>query len=735
MDSRLNKAQLEAKAYVELHQVERLAGEMLNAVVHAKPPHPVLFMINYLKNLIPKEEMARAGLLSTHIQAFPEIPATSPEILKRHLIEPLWQAQTHKSTSHGFTVVDLVNLAPEASIGLVAKDPECYSTFSDVLSPVLYELHGTSPYMKGFDFQGLDHDPEAVFVRSSRVRFSRNLKGRKFVPGLTLEEKVEIEEMFKLTFQKLPGQYISLATADQRLLKNLSLHFPKVPHIKQGDYAKSNSDWPQGRGVFISNDNNLYAWVNVREHLEVFAVDYGADVPSLAKKALQLLKSCEKHLKFEFDSRLGYLNSNLGEIGSAMQLTVQAKLPLVAAAQEEFPKWLAHKRIRCINIDTDKRTNGRLLELQALTRIGKTEAQVLWDFSQAIEELLDWETRKQKEHFPVWQAGSKMLISRVLTQEIWNRYNQARLDETSFYRLIQAGAENPHSKIGVFAPSASAFTTYQELMDKMVTRYHRFSLDGSQTHNFETSRLELPSIEGNLIESTRVRVSRNLKGLPLVSSLSRQQRQQVELSIKTVFETLEGEFSGTYNSLESMEETKRTELVASHLMFENPNSINESAGLARHWPEGRGLYLSHDKQFSAWVNEEDHLRLISMSEGESLLEVFRRLVRGLEIFERSLQFAEDSRLGYINSCISNLGSALRASFHVRLVKVSKQPDFKSFCKSRGLQIRSVKGENFEPTEPTFDISFSKPLGFTEVEAITKLHHGVGELVQWERRLV
>mmetsp|Transcript_7756 Transcript_7756/g.14735 ORF Transcript_7756/g.14735 Transcript_7756/m.14735 type:complete len:738 (-) Transcript_7756:209-2422(-) len=736
MDSRFNKAQLEAKAYVELHQVERIAGEMLNAVVHTKHPQPVLFMINYLKNLISKEELAKAGILSAQSLTFPEIPQSSPAILKRHLTKELWQSLAHRNTSNGFGVNDLINLAPDASVGLVAKDSDSFTVFGDLINPVINELHGSSPYVKGIDFQGEDHDPEAVFVRSSRVRFSRSLKGRKFVPGLSIEEKEDIEQMFKVAFQKLQGQYISLASADPRLLKNLSIHFPKIPHIKQGDYAKSNADWPRGRSVFISEDKNVYAWINVREHLEVFAIDYGADIASLAKKAYRLVRNIEKHLKFELEARLGYLNSHLGEIGSAMQLTIQVKLPLIASATEEFQKWLTHKNIKCTKNDSDKRTNGKLLELEATTRIGKTEAQVLSEFLQSIEELLDWETRKQKEHFPVWQAGTKMLVSKVLTQEMWNRFNQARLDETSFYRMIQAGVENSHNQIGVFAPSAHAFTTYQELMDQMISRYHRFSIDGSQTHDFDTSRLSLPQIdpEGNYIYSTRIRVSRNIKDIPFVSSMTRQQRKQVEGALKEVFQSLEGEFAGTYLPLETLEETRRQELLQTHLIFENPTTINESAGFARNWPEGRGLYLSHDSQFSAWVNEEDHLRLISMSQGESLLETFRRLARAHEIFERVLQFADHARLGYLNSCISNLGSALRASFHIKLEKASAQPDFKAFCKSRALQIRSVKGENFEPSGTTFDISFSKPLGFTEVEAITKLHHGVSELLQWEKKL-
>ena len=40
-----------------------------------------------------------------------------------------------------------------------------------------------------------------------------------------------------------------------------------------------------------------------------------------------------------------------------------------------------------------------------------------------------------------------------------------------------------------------------------------------------------------------------------------------------------------------------------------------SAGIAQHWPHGRGVYVSEDKGFIIWVGEEDHLRIMCMEKG------------------------------------------------------------------------------------------------------------------------
>ena len=45
------------------------------------------------------------------------------------------------------------------------------------------------------------------------------------------------------------------------------------------------------------------------------------------------------------------------------------------------------------------------------------------------------------------------------------------------------------------------------------------------------------------------------------------------------------------------------------------------------WPSGRGIFINKDKTFLVWVNEEDHLRLISMQNGGDLAAVYKRLCK------------------------------------------------------------------------------------------------------------
>ena len=70
-----------------------------------------------------------------------------------------------------------------------------------------------------------------------------------------------------------------------------------------------------------------------------------------------------------------------------------------------------------------------------------------------------------------------------------------------------------------------------------------------------------------------------------------------------------------------------------------------------------------------WVNEEDQLRIISMQPGADIRAVFERLCRAAKHIETVVKFAHDDHLGYITSCPTNLGTAIRGSVHIKLPKL------------------------------------------------------------------
>lgn len=172
-----------------------------------------------------------------------------------------------------------------------------------------------------------------------------------------------------------------------------------------------------------------------------------------------------------------------------------------------------------------------------------------------------------------------------------------------------------------------------------------------------------------MIISTRIRVGRNLADYPLGPGISKEQRDKVEELVSGVLTKMTGELEGTYYPLKGMSKEAQDQLIADHFLFKEGDRFLAAAGLNRDWPDGRGIFHNKDKTFLVWVNEEDQLRIISMQPGCDIKAVFKRLSVAAGAIEDVAKFARDDHLGYITSCPTNCGTALRASVHIKLPKL------------------------------------------------------------------
>jgi creatine kinase/arginine kinase len=172
-----------------------------------------------------------------------------------------------------------------------------------------------------------------------------------------------------------------------------------------------------------------------------------------------------------------------------------------------------------------------------------------------------------------------------------------------------------------------------------------------------------------------------------------------------------------------------------YIKYREGDRFLEACGLNREWPEGRGIFHNDAKTFLVWVNEEDQLRIISMQQGADLHAVFDRLSRAAAHIETVAKFAHDEHLGYITSCPTNLGTALRASVHIKLPKLSKNMEkFQEIADRFYVQIRGIHGEHSESDDGTFDISNKRRLGRSEKDLVQDMYDGVKAMIEAEKAL-
>ena len=341
-------------------------------------------------------------------------------------------------------------------------------------------------------------------------------------------------------------------------------------------------------------------------------------------------------------------------------------------------------------------------------------------------------------HFPKFPSDCNSLLCKYLTQDIFESLKDKKTQNNfTLMKAINSGVENIDSGIGVYAGDEESYTLFAPLFDKIIEDYHGFTTKDSHQSNLNPDDLKAPNPDkaGEYIISTRIRVGRNIANMPLGPAISKAQRDKIEADVSSALSSLSGDLKGEYFPIKGMKEEKRLSLIEDHFLFKAGDRFLEATGLNRDWPSGRGIYHNDEKTFLVWVNEEDQLRIISMQQGGDIKEVFTRLVTAIAHIEKRVQFSYNKHLGYITSCPTNLGTAMRASVHIKLPKLSKDMEtFKAITDTYHLQIRGIHGEHSESKGGVYDISNRRRLGVSEVECVQDMFDGVSALIVKEKSL-
>merc|ERR1711970_1127848 len=165
-------------------------------------------------------------------------------------------------------------------------------------------------------------------------------------------------------------------------------------------------------------------------------------------------------------------------------------------------------------------------------------------------------------------------------------------------------------------------------------RHNGYGKDAKHKTDLNPDNLKGGVFDEKYVLSSRVRTGRSIKGISLPPHCTRGERRAIEKIAVDALAGLEGEFKGKYYPLSKMTDAEQDQLINDHFLFDKPVSpLLTCAGMARDWPDARGIWHNDTKTFLVWVNEEDHLRVISMQKGGDIKGVFKRFCEGLTKIE------------------------------------------------------------------------------------------------------
>lgn len=216
---------------------------------------------------------------------------------------------------------------------------------------------------------------------------------------------------------------------------------------------------------------------------------------------------------------------------------------------------------------------------------------------------------------------------------------------------------------------------------------------------------------GDVVLSTRVKLSRNIDGIPFSVRLNSLEKQEIGRRVCEILSR--ANCCPEIIEMSSLYPFQAIALAERHLISPEFTSGDD----------GRILLLSRDEKASIMLCERDHIKIQGFAQGLDTDGAYERALCFDEILNAHLRFAFDGKLGYLNQNPKELGTGMRASVLMHLPALSNtgaMEKFSATAKKLGFSVRGSYGDGASVKGDIYRITNTVTMGISEEEALDNL---------------
>jgi arginine kinase len=754
-NTKVSHQQLQAKKYIEENELEKVVSEMLNSLVHEKAKQPLVYMIKYLAGLLSEEERKQHGLVIPEpypkgkpIVKYPNFEK-SDSLLKKYLTKNLWSSIKYNKTKYGANIMNVIKLgesAPEDKIGCILTDGNCITTFSQLLSPLISDIHrfdtdsqadGVEQYrpLNEFtvnitqagvgNFNNQDRICENIHV--VRLIYNRNIQDVPFTSIMTSDRRQFVESAVTKAIGLLKddkslkeGKYLTYNENEEEVKRILREVNYDESYLKN---AELNIAWPDNRGVYISNDKEIVILVNFTDHFEVrFNHINPIDFIKIYNDSQNLIREFERHLNFEFDKYYGYITTDPSLLGAGISIYTEIKLSQFSK-NSEFMNILDALKFDGYSIEDGK------LKTKANFKLSyQTDLEFLNDYYLKLSALINVES--DKESIDSFQLGRFELDEthdpaiKTAYEKVYEEYKY-KLASTglNLNSLIKFYYEDPSSPFGVLFSDGSEYKTFTKFIREYIQLTQNFDLNEfDHIHKADEHKNFIPVKNTNdRLISTNVCLIRNLGDFPFATSRNCQIEKVEEFILKALESISMKNFNGKYIK---MEDESINKIIQDNSLYIFHRDEIKKLGVHSTFPKNRGVIIFTQNNICAVVNDIDHLKFEINIKGDDLNEHFMQILKLSNEFSKHLKFSYDKRLGFITACPRFIGTGLIIKSVLKLTHLAKSEEkLNNILSKTDFAFKVV-----DPELGTVELTNKYTIGRSETDLLTNLVCAINDLV-------
>ncbi|CAD8081301.1 unnamed protein product [Paramecium sonneborni] len=308
----------------------------------------------------------------------------------------------------------------DSSVGIAATRPQDYDFYSFYLEPLIREYHkieGQTKQEHDWDIPVGEYvltkiDPKLEKV-SMRARVARNVDGYNLPSSMDKDERIKFENQMVGVFESFgfPGKYHSLTPGHKNFISDQEAQVLRDKHflfisMTHDNYLMSNgvaSDWPYGRGIWLSQDETKMVWVGEEDQLRIISIVQGNDLGKVDQSLHELLTGIERSgLKFAEHSTYGIITTCPTNMGTGKRQSILGKFPNITkngkdeARLKEIAKTLG-LQARGVGGEHSNMDSEGTADISPSARFGVTEAIVTKRLFEGLIKLYEYEKNAANE--------------------------------------------------------------------------------------------------------------------------------------------------------------------------------------------------------------------------------------------------------------------------------------------------------------------------------------------------
>ncbi len=230
--------------------------------------------------------------------------------------------------------------------------------------------------------------------------------------------------------------------------------------------------------------------------------------------------------------------------------------------------------------------------------------------------------------------------------------------------------------------------------------------------------------DSDVVVSSRIRLARNINGIPFTTKCSKEDYKKVYDIMKDASLTLG--YGLKFISLKDVDQLTKNSLAEKHLI---------SQEFAKDKNPYNAILINEDESICITVNEEDHIKLQVFCSGLDLDNLMDLAIEIDQKLGESVPYAYSQKYGFLTTCPTNVGTGLKASVLVHIPGLALTKNTRKIINvinNFGMSVRGLYGEGTNVEGDMYQISNNQTLGITEKEITKNLKLITQKIMEQER---